>query len=215
MQKYHRIWSEWLVGRSVGWFVCATTPEITHHWANRHLTNEYVYMHVHRHHTFMCIQMEKEFFTIQFPLADLVCVRMWLYAAFFSSCIQLNKNLVAFEILHSINICKRDSTTFNQRILFSLKMKFSLFETWCDSELLFLRPTKQFRHMHLQMMMINDLQFGVDPILSKSMHRKIFLDFFRSVVLVFVSASQILEPTDTRYKILSDVRTENGFLAGP
>lgn len=215
MQKYHRIWSEWLVGRSVGWFVCATTPEITHHWANRHLTNEYVYMHVHRHHTFMCIQMEKEFFTIQFPLADLVCVRMWMYAAFFSSCIQLNKNLVAFEILHSINICKRDSTTFNQRILFSLKMKFSLFETWCDSELLFLRSTKQFRHMHLQMMMINDLQFGVDPILSKSVHRKIFLDFFRSVVLVFVSATQILEPTDTRYKILSNVRTENGFLAGP
>lgn len=84
MQKYHRIWSEWLVGWSVGRLICVCNNTRNHTSLSQSTFNKWIcvlYMHVHRHHTFMCIQMEKEFFTIQFPLADLVCVRMC--AAFF------------------------------------------------------------------------------------------------------------------------------------
>lgn len=137
-------------GWSVGRLICVCNNTRNHTSLSQSTFNKWicVYARTSTPHVHVNTNGERIFYnTISvswFSLCAYVAVR-----CLFSSCIQLNKNLVAFEILHSINICKRDSTTFNQRILFSLKMKFSLFGTRCDSELLFLRPTKHFRHMHL------------------------------------------------------------------
>lgn len=123
------------VGWSVGRLICVCSNTRNHTSLSQSTFNKWicVYARTSTPHVHVHTNGERIFYnTISvswFSSCAYVAV-----CCFFSSCSQLNKNLVAFEILHSINICKRDSTTFNQRILFSMKMKFSLFGTWCDSD---------------------------------------------------------------------------------